>query len=56
MILGLHITQIFIIVVLLVAVMALGWMWIAGDREGEMVDDDATMDVQNHQGDSRPTR
>lgn len=56
MILGLSLTQLVVIGVMLVLIAALVWMWAAGDREGEMVDDDPTLDVQSHIGDSRPMR
>jgi len=55
-ILGLSLTQLVVIGVMLVLIAALVWMWAAGDREGEMVDDDPTLDVQSHIGDSRPMR
>ena len=56
MIVGLSLTQLAVIGVMLVLIAGLVWMWAAGDREGEMVDEDPTLDVQSHIGDSRRVR
>ena len=39
------------------AILLIGvWLRYAGDRVGQMADEPATLDVQNHIGDSRPVR
>jgi hypothetical protein len=49
---GLYITQVAVIGFLLVLIVMLGWVYLAGDTEGDMVDDESpTLDVQNHEGD-----
>jgi hypothetical protein len=48
---GLYITQIAVIGFLLVLIVMLGWVYLAGDTEGDMVDEGPTLDVQNHEGD-----
>lgn len=45
------VTQVAVILLLLLVVFMLGWVYLAGDTEGDMVDEQPTLDVQNHEGD-----
>jgi hypothetical protein len=47
----LSLTQLAVMFLLLLAVFVLGWVYVAGDTEGDMVDERPTLDVQNHEGD-----
>jgi hypothetical protein len=44
-------TQLAAMMFLLLVVFVLGWVYLAGDTEGNMVDEGQTLDVQNHEGD-----